>query len=109
MGDEPLAGAEELLAPDAPNLLLCHTPLVFDRAAELGFDLMVSGHTHGGQVDMPLGFDNLTFVRLYTPYIQGHYRKNGSQLYVSCGLGTVGAPVRLGAPPEVTLIRLCAA
>ena len=75
MGDEPLAGAEDLLAPDAPNLLLCHTPLVFDRAAELGFDLMISGHTHGGQLNLPLGFENLTFVRLYTPYIQGHYRK----------------------------------
>ena len=109
MGIEPLAEAEELLVPNAPNLLLCHTPLVFDRAAELGFDLMISGHTHGGQLTLPLGVDNLTFVRLYTPYIHGHYRNNDSQLYVSSGLGTVGAPVRLGAAPEVTLIRLCAA
>ncbi|MGD0578724.1 MAG: metallophosphoesterase [Bryobacteraceae bacterium] len=109
LGTEPLVGAEDLLALDAPNVLLCHTPLVFDRAAELGFDLMISGHTHGGQVNLPLGVDNLTFVRLYTPYIQGHYRNNGSQLYVSSGLGTVAVPVRVGAQPEVTLIRLCAA
>ena len=108
LGDAPLVGAEELLAPDAPNVLLCHTPAVFDRAAELGFDLMISGHTHGGQINLPLGVDNLTFVRLYTPYIQGHYRNDRSQLYVSSGLGTVAMPVRLGATPEVTLIRLCA-
>jgi hypothetical protein len=109
LGDAPLVGAEQLLAGDAPNVLLCHTPAVFDYAAELGFDLMISGHTHGGQINLPLGVDNLTFVRLYTPYIQGHYRNNASQLYVSCGLGTVALPVRLGATPEVTLIRLCAA
>ena len=109
LGLTPLVGAEDLLVPDAPNVLLCHTPTVFDRAAELGFDLMIAGHTHGGQVNLPLGFDNLTFVRLSTPYIQGLYRKNGSQLYVSCGLGTVAVPVRIGAQPEVTLIRLCAA
>jgi hypothetical protein len=69
---------------------------------------MISGHTHGGQINLPLGVDNLTFVRLYTPYIQGHYRNDRSQLYVSSGLGTVAMPVRLGATPEVTLIRLCA-
>ncbi len=109
MGDAPLAGAEDLLSLDAPNVLLCHTPAVFDRAAELGFDLMISGHTHGGQINLPLGVDNLTLLRLYTPYIQGLYRNDRSQLYVSSGLGTVAMPVRLGAPPEVTLIRLCAA
>jgi hypothetical protein len=108
LGQAPLAGAEELLASDGPNVLLCHTPAVFDRAAELGFDLMISGHTHGGQINVPLGVDNLTFVRLYTPYIQGHYRNDRSQLYVSSGLGTVAMPVRLGATPEVTVIRLCA-
>ena len=107
-GAEPLAGAEELLAGDAVNLLLSHTPAAFDRAAELGFDLTISGHTHGGQVTLPLGNENLTFARGFTPYIRGVYERAGRQLYVSCGLGTVGVPVRLGADPEVTLIRLCA-
>lgn len=107
LGEEPLNGAEEWLANDALNVLLSHTPVTFDRAAELGFDLTISGHTHGGQVTLPLGRENLTFSRLYTPYVQGLYQKHGKQLYVSSGLGTVGVPVRLGADPEVTLIRLC--
>ena len=108
-GAPALVGAGDLVAAGMPNILLCHTPVPFDRAAELGFDLTLAGHTHGGQINMPLGVDNLTLVRLYTPYIHGLYRgNNGSQLYVSSGLGTVGVPVRLGAAPEVTLIRLCA-
>jgi len=106
-GEEPLVGAENWLASDALNVLLSHTPAAFDRAAELGFDLTLSGHTHGGQVNIPLGGENLTFVRVYTPYIQGLYQKDGRQLYVSSGLGTVGVPLRIGADPEVTLIRLC--
>ncbi|MDR3737693.1 MAG: metallophosphoesterase [Terracidiphilus sp.] len=108
LGEEPLNGAEEWLASDAFNVLLSHTPAAFDRAAELGFDLTFSGHTHGGQVALPVGRDYLTFVRVYTPYIKGLYEHQGKQLYVSSGLGTVGVPVRIGADPEVTLIRLCA-
>jgi predicted MPP superfamily phosphohydrolase len=107
LGIEPFAGADEWLANDALNILLSHTPTSFDRAAELGFDLTISGHTHGGQVTLPIGKENLTFVRVYTPYIHGLYEQEGKQLYVSSGLGTVGVPVRIGADPEVTLIRLC--
>lgn len=107
LGEEPLYGAEEWLVNDALNVLLSHTPSAFDRAAELGFDLTIAGHTHGGQVTLPLGPENLTFARIYTPYIHGKYEKEGKQLYVSSGLGTVGMPVRIGADPEVTLIRLC--
>jgi predicted MPP superfamily phosphohydrolase len=58
-------------------------------------------------VTLPIGKENLTFVRVYTPYIHGLYEREGKQLYVSSGLGTVGVPVRIGADPEVTLIRLC--
>jgi predicted MPP superfamily phosphohydrolase len=108
LGMEPLIGAEEWLVNDALNVLLSHTPASFDRAAELGFDLTISGHTHGGQVTLPLGKESLTFARAFTPYIRGLYEREGKQLYVSSGLGTVGVPVRIGADPEVTLIRLCA-
>ncbi len=107
LGDDPFIGGEWLLADDALNVLLSHTPAAFDRAAELGFDLTISGHTHGGQVTLPVGNENLTFVRVYTPYVKGLYEKEGKRLYVSSGLGTVGVPVRIGADPEVTLIRLC--
>jgi predicted MPP superfamily phosphohydrolase len=107
LGVEPLIGAEEWLANDALNVLLSHTPAAFDRAADLGFDLTISGHTHGGQVTIPLGKENLTLARIFSPYIRGLYEREGKQLYVSSGLGTVGVPVRIGADPEVTLIRLC--
>lgn len=107
LGADPLVGAEEWLVDDALNVLLSHTPAAFDQAAELGFDLTISGHTHGGQLTLPLGSENVTFIRVYTPYVRGLYEKEGKQLYVSSGLGTVGVPVRIGADPEVTLIRLC--
>jgi predicted MPP superfamily phosphohydrolase len=105
---EALNGAEDLLETGATNVLLSHTPAVFDQAAELGFDLTLSGHTHGGQLNLALGDENITLARVYSPYIKGLYEKDGKRLYVSSGLGTVGVPVRLGADPEVTLIRLCA-
>jgi predicted MPP superfamily phosphohydrolase len=75
LGAEPLIGAEEWLVNDALNVLLSHTPAAFDRAADLGFDLTISGHTHGGQVTLPLGKENLTFARAFTPYIWGLYER----------------------------------
>lgn len=94
--------------PAAVNVLLQHNPAHFPHAADAGFDLMLAGHTHGGQVNLPVLSENITLVRAFTEFVRGHYRLGRSQLYVSCGLGTVGIPVRLGAPPEVTLVRLCA-
>jgi len=91
------------------NLLLSHNPDVFPVAAAQGHDLIVSGHTHGGQVNLEIFGRPLNVARFYTPYIHGTYRQGGSLLYVSRGIGTVGIPLRLGAPPEVNLIRLCAA
>ena len=91
------------------NLLLSHNPDVFPVAAAQGHDLTISGHTHGGQINLEVFGHPLSFARFYTPYIYGTYRQGGSLLYVSRGIGTVGIPLRLGAPPEVNLIRLCAA
>lgn len=103
-----LPGAEDLVRPGEYNLLLSHNPDVFPRASEAGFHLTLGGHTHGGQVNVEILHENLNVVRFFTPYVRGLYEEQGSSLYVSAGLGTVGAPIRLGAPPEVTLIRLCA-
>jgi predicted MPP superfamily phosphohydrolase len=90
------------------NLLLSHNPDVFPVAAAQGYDLIVSGHTHGGQINLEIAGWPLNVARFYTPYVHGVYRQGGSLLYVSRGIGTVGVPLRLGAPPEVSLIRLCA-
>ncbi|MBL8230086.1 MAG: metallophosphoesterase [Bryobacterales bacterium] len=103
-----LIGAESLRDPDAFNLLLSHNPDVFPVAAQKGFDLTLAGHTHGGQVTFEILHQWVNVARIFTPFVYGQYRKDGSALYVTRGIGTVGIPARLGAPPEVALIRLCA-
>jgi predicted MPP superfamily phosphohydrolase len=106
--DPRLPAASGLVAPDAVNVLLSHNPNAFPAAARQGFDLTISGHTHGGQVTMEVLSEAVTLIRFFTPYVQGLFRDGPAALYVSRGIGTVGVPVRIGARPEVTLIRLCA-
>jgi hypothetical protein len=89
------------------NLLLSHNPDVFPVAAAKGFDLTLSGHTHGGQINFEILGRNLNITDFFTPYTKGLYTQPTSSIYVTSGLGTIGMPVRLGAPPEITLIRLC--
>jgi predicted MPP superfamily phosphohydrolase len=103
-----LAGAERMVVPGVLNVMLSHNPDVFPVAAAQGYDLTLSGHTHGGQVDVEILDEHLNVARFFTKYVRGLYRKHQSSVYVSSGIGTIGAPVRLGAPPEVSLIRLCA-
>ena len=103
-----LEGAERLLSPGSLNVLLSHNPDVLPVAADQGWDLMIAGHTHGGQIGVEILHHNLSPARYYTRYVRGLYRVGKSAGSVSSGLGTVGLPVRLGAPPEVSLIRLCA-
>ena len=86
---------------ERPVVLLAHDPTTFRQASELGVDLQLSGHTHGGQI-WPFGW----FVRLVVPWVAGHHRRNASQLYVSRGTGFWGPPMRLGAPSEITEITL---
>jgi predicted MPP superfamily phosphohydrolase len=108
MGMRYLAGAEKLVAPGATNVLLSHNPNVFDVAPRMGFDLTIAGHTHGGQVTVEILHQTLNVARFFTPYIYGFYRQGPAALWVTRGIGTVGVPARIGAPPEVALLRLCA-
>lgn len=103
-----LVGADALIEPRMTNVLLSHNPDVFPVAASQGFDLTIGGHTHGGQVNFEILERNVNIARFFTPYIYGRYSRDGKSLFVTRGVGTVGAPARLGAPPEVALIRLCA-
>lgn len=103
-----LPGVEKLVAPGTVNILLSHNPDVFRVAAGQGFDLTIAGHTHGGQVNVEILDQNLNAARYFTPYVRGLYREGASSIYVSSGVGTIGVPIRLGAPAEVTLLRLCA-
>jgi predicted MPP superfamily phosphohydrolase len=103
-----LIGAQELIVPGALNVMLSHNPDVFPVAAAQGYDLTIAGHTHGGQVDVEILHQHLDVARYFTPFVQGLYRRDNASVYVSNGLGTIGVPVRLGAPPEVSVLRLCA-
>ena len=97
-----------LVRQDRFNILLSHNPDVFPVAAAQGWDLTVAGHTHGGQITVEILGMHANVARFYTPYVYGHYKKDGRQIYVSRGLGTIGIPSRIGAPPEVSLLKLCA-
>ena len=113
-----LQGVEGLVRPDMPNLLLSHNPNAFPRAGELGIDLMLAGHTHGGQVQVEILDHRISPARFITKYIAGLYRRPMSgdaasllrtryaSVYVSRGLGTIGTPLRLGVPPEIALLTL---
>lgn len=101
-----LTGAERLQLPGMVNILLSHNPDVFPVAAAKGFDFTIAGHTHGGQVDVEILHRHMSVARYYTRFVRGLYRIGPSAMYVSCGLGTIVAPIRLGAPPEVSLLTL---
>jgi predicted MPP superfamily phosphohydrolase len=103
-----LAGIDSLVVPGAVNILLSHNPDVFPAAAGMGFDVTFSGHTHGGQVNFEILHPGLNVARFATPYVHGLYEEGGRSIYVTRGIGTIGIPARLGALPEVALIRLCA-
>jgi predicted MPP superfamily phosphohydrolase len=95
---------------NAPKIFLCHKPYPFEEYSSLGVDLMLSGHTHGGQIVIAqLDNINLSFATLASRYVAGLYRARSnrkSQLYITRGIGTVGLPVRINCPPEVTQLVL---
>ncbi len=90
-------------APPAAALrvLLAHQPRSAPAAEAAGFDLQLSGHTHGGQM-LPWNF----FVKLQQPFVSGLHRLGRLQIYTSRGTGYWGPPIRFGAPSEITLLRL---
>lgn len=99
---------KELMMPETVNILLSHGdfPHMFDRVAELGIDLMLAGHTHGGQLSLDFVHRGLNLSHLIYDYNSGWYEKNGAQLYVNRGIGMTGYPIRLGARPEITVFEL---
>lgn len=87
--------------PGRAVVLLAHQPVMVREAARRGVDLQLSGHTHGGQM-APLGL----LASLQQPAIAGLHEIDGTQLYVSRGTGFWGPPVRVGAPPDITIVEL---
>ncbi|MFI6855702.1 metallophosphoesterase [Streptomyces sp. NPDC050416] len=87
--------------PGRAVVLLAHQPVMVHEATRRGVDLQLSGHTHGGQL-APLGL----LASLQQPAIAGLHEIDGTQLYVSRGTGFWGPPVRVGAPPDITVVEL---
>jgi predicted MPP superfamily phosphohydrolase len=103
---EYLPGAERLVLPGAYNVLLSHNPDVFPVAVAKGYDLTLAGHTHGGQVSVEILNQSINAARFLTPFVYGLYRRGAAAEYVTRGIGTIGIPARIGAPPEIALVRL---
>jgi uncharacterized protein len=92
--------------PDgAPVLLLSHDPDVFPHVPDR-VSLTLSGHTHGGQINLPLLRRAAVPSRHGVRYLAGHVVEYGRHLFVSSGLGTAGLPLRLRRPPEIVLLTL---
>ncbi len=93
----------------ATTVLLAHDPNRFDAAADAGANVVLSGHTHGGQIGVPFFYRIANLATFAYRYNVGLYRRGQSVLYVHPGLGTTGPPMRLGVPPEVAILTLRAA
>jgi predicted MPP superfamily phosphohydrolase len=112
-----LRSVEPLIRPAMVNILLAHNPNSFYRAADLGIDLTLSGHTHGGQIKFEIVDHSWSPAKFMTRFTAGRYQlpmgSNGGAgsnrqafLYVNRGLGTIAIPARLGVEPEITLLTL---
>jgi uncharacterized protein len=105
---DDIGRAAKRIPQGAFSILLSHTPEVYDHAAGAGFDLMLSGHTHGGQLCLPGGIPIKLEARLPRTMGAGPWHHAGMAGYTSVGAGTSLLPVRLNCPPEITLHTLLA-
>ena len=92
---------------EVPKIALMHKPYFLDMITERNLDLILSGHTHGGQVVLAkFGDVNISFAGLMSKYISGFYKSGNTNMYVSRGIGSVALPIRFNCPPEITKITL---
>jgi hypothetical protein len=100
------AGAVAEVPEQEVAILLSHTPEVYRLASHSNIDLMLCGHTHGGQICLPGGWPIMTSASSPRALVRGPWRHSAMIGYTSAGSGTSIADVRLNCPPEVTLHRL---
>lgn len=107
--DDYMVGQTDLRAalrgsfPDEMKMLLAHNPIILRRATRAGIDLMLSGHTHGGQVKIR---DEEKRILPRRKLRNGLHRRKETQIYITRGIGTVVLPVRYQCPPEISLLEL---
>jgi hypothetical protein len=103
---ESLETLAQDLPKDGPVLLLVHRPQAFAQAARLGFPLILSGHTHGGQLALPFRGGHINLARVMTGHTRGLFQMHGSTLYVSRGIGVAGPAVRFYCPRELATVEI---
>lgn len=103
---DDLEAAMRHVPPHDPKILLCHNPVGIHMAAGHHIDLVLSGHTHGGQVRLPVVGGLYTRSKLGKKFIAGWNRLDGTQIYVSRGIGKVLVPLRVNCPPEIACLNL---
>ena len=103
VGETDLRAALRGSFPDEMKLLLAHNPKILYRAARAQIDLMLSGHTHGGQIKLR---DEEKRILPNRKFASGLYRRKDTQVYITRGIGTVVVPMRYHCPPEISLIEL---
>jgi len=109
--DDHMAGEVDLPAamrgsfPDEMKLLLAHNPIILRQAARAGVDLVLSGHTHGGQVKMKIR-EREKRILPRRKLVSGLHERKDTQIYITRGIGTVVLPVRYQCPPEISLLEL---
>lgn len=104
----PVTGAQRAVAgapADLPLIMLSHEPDFFQWLPK-PVDLLIAGHTHGGQIVLPLLGTRSTGSRFTDRHLRGLFSEHGQQMIVSSGLGTSLVPLRIGVPPEVAVITL---
>lgn len=99
---DDVGAAIENVPPGVPRILLAHAPDIVADIEGTSFDLILAGHTHGGQINLPIFNGAWLLDGPSRQYVAGLYHFRGSPLYVNRGIGTARVPLRLGARPEIT-------
>lgn len=98
--EKAMKGTDEKL----PSILLAHSPEIFRKAKKKDIDLILTGHTHGGQIDLPFITKLILPLKHSKQYKEGLFKENSTFLYVNKGIGTTILPARFNSPPEATVI-----
>ena len=105
--DPSLRALCDKVPANEPMMLLSHRPDLFEQAASLGIALVLSGHTHGGQLALPWPSARpASLAHFMTRYPRGSFTTAGATLHVNLGLGVTGQPVRVFSPREITVVTL---
>lgn len=110
--EDPYTGRDNLLMAmkgtedNIPKLLLAHSPRIIKKAVKQKIDLVLAGHTHGGQIVLPFFGPLFVTSRMEGRYASGLFKIDSTYMYVTRGIGTTILPFRFNCPPEITLIEL---